>query len=105
MESSDFEIQMIDREFGLVEKNRLIVSTSLKLLSIDNIDVTHESEDAVEYSVDAVLSIAYAFTGGGSTQENISVTIVIERKFDEFFSVEDAYRPDYVEETSDESEV
>lgn len=105
LESSEFEVQMIDTNFGLIEKNRLIVSTSLKLLSIDNIAVNQESEDSVEYLVDVVLLITYAFTGGGSTQEHISVTIIIESKYEEGFFVEDAYRSDYFEETTDESEV
>lgn len=104
LKSSDFEIQMIDRDFGLVEKNRLISSTSLKLLSIDNITISHQTDDSVEYLVDAILSVAYTFIGGGSTQENINITIVIESEADISFIIEDAYKPDYVEETSNESE-
>ena len=104
LKSSDFEIQMIDRDFGLVEKNRLISSTSLKLLSIDNITISHQTDDSVEYLVDVILSVAYTFIGGGSTQENMNITIVIESEADISFIVEDAYKPDYVEETSNESE-
>lgn len=104
LKSSDFEMQMIDRDFGLIEKNRLISSTSLKLLSIDNITISHQTDDSVEYLVDAILSVAYTFIGGGSTQENMNITIVIESEADISFIVEDAYKPDYVEETSNESE-
>ena len=104
LKSSDFEMQMIDRDFGLIEKNRLISSTSLKLLSIDNINISHQTDDSVEYLVDVILSVAYIFIGGGSTQENMNITIVIESESDISFIVEDAYKPDYVEETSNESE-
>jgi len=108
LESPDFEIQMIDRDYGLVEKNRLITSTSLKLLSIDNVAVIQETEDTVEYSVDATLKIAYFFKGGSSIQENVEVTIIIENDFEELFFVEDAYKSDSsdsAEETVEESEV
>lgn len=108
LESPDFEIQMIDRDFGLVEKNRLIASTSLKLLSIDNIAVIQETEDTMEYSVDVTLEIGYAFKGGSSIHESVDVTIIIESKYNEAFFVEDAYKSDSsdsVEEIAEESEV
>ena len=108
LESPDFEIQMIDRDYGLVEKNRLITSTSLKLLSIDNIAVIQETEDTVEYSVDVTLKIAYSFKGGSSIQEKVEVTILIKNDFEEVFFVEDAYKSDSSdsdEETVEESEV
>ena len=76
----------------------------MKLFSIDNITISHQTDDSVEYLVDAILSVAYTFIGGGSTQENINITIVIESESDISFTVEDAYKPDYVKETSNESE-
>lgn len=108
LKSSDFEIQMIDRNFGLVEKNRLIASTSLKLSSIDSIAVIQETEDAVDYSVDVTLEIGYAFKGGSSINESIEATIVVESKFEEVFFVEDAYKLEYsdsADEIAEESEV
>lgn len=57
----------------MIEKNRLISSTSLKLLSIDNITISHQTDDSVEYLVEAILSVAYTFIGGGSTQENMNI--------------------------------
>lgn len=106
--SSDFEIQMIDRDFGLVEKNRLIASTTLKLLSIDNIAVIQETADAVDYSVDVTLDIGYAFKGGSSIHESIEATIIVENQYEEAFFVEDAYKSDSsdsAEKTAEEIEV
>lgn len=104
LESPDFEIQMIDRDYGLIEKNRLILSTHIKLLSYNNIFVISESENMVEYNVEATLEIGYSFKGGGSIKENIDVTILVEYILDELYSVEEAYRSDVSDTTEDESE-
>lgn len=103
LESPDFEIQMIDRDYGLVEKNRLITSTSLKLINYDNISVVNESDNSIDYSVDATLEVSYTFKGGGSIKETIDVTVSVECVLEEYYSVEDAYRTD-IEESTDNSE-
>lgn len=104
LESSDFEIQMIDRDYGLIEKNRLISNTYLKLLSYDNISVISESENTVEYNVDATLEIGYTFKGGGIIKENIDVIILVEYILGELYSVEDVYRSDVSDTTESEGE-
>lgn len=92
LESSDFEIQMIERDYGLIEKSRLISSTYLKLLSYDNISVVAESENIIKYSIDTTLEIGYTFKGGGAINENIDVTILVRYNVDKLYSVEDVYR-------------
>lgn len=102
--SPDFEIQMIDRDYGLVEKNRLITSTSLKLISYDNISVVNESDNSIDYSAEVTLEVSYRFKGGGSIKETIDVTVSVESILGEYYSVEDAYRTNIEELTGNMEE-
>lgn len=103
LESPDFEIQMIERDYGLIEKNRLISSTYVKLLSYNNISVINESENTVEYNVDATLEIGYSFKGSVSVKEKIDIVIIVECILGEIYSIEDAYRSDVADASEDES--
>ena len=95
---------MIDRDYGLVEKSRLITSTSLILINYDNISVVNESENSIDYSVDVTLEVSYTFKGGGSIKETIDVTVIVENVLGEFYSVEDAYRTDIEDFTDNDEE-
>ena len=101
LNSGDFTIQIIDRDFGIVEKGRLISTTIVKLTSIDNIECTMQSEDSKEYYVDIILYIEYQFKDGGKTSEIINATVRVETFDDIVYSIEDIYITD---ETEDESE-
>lgn len=90
--SGDFIIQLIDLDFGIVEKSRLINSTSMYLIRYDNVYVSDEVENATQYSFDATLKIQYTFCDGASTEEIIDVHIEVEYPFDEIFRVVDVYR-------------
>lgn len=104
LESPDFEVQMIDRDYGLVEKSRLITSTSLNLINYDNISIVNESENSIDYSVDVTLEVSYTLKGGGSIKETIDVTVIVENVLGEFYSVEDAYRTDIEDFTDNDEE-
>ena len=105
LQSPDFEIQMIDRDYGLVEKSRLITETCLKLKNYDNINIINESEQSIDYSVDVTLEISYKFKGGGTIKETVDVTVIVENILGEYYSVEDAFRTDdeYSTDNSEES--
>lgn len=94
LNSADFLFQIINQDFGLVEKGRLISSTSAHLISIDNIEQSNKNEYTEDYYVDVVLRIDYVLKDGGCTSETINVTLCIESIDDSFYSVEDAYRTD-----------
>ena len=51
LNSGDFLIQIIDRDFGLVEKGRLITSTVAHLISIDNIEALNSDENTIKYYI------------------------------------------------------
>ena len=80
---------MIDRNFGLVEKGRLITSTTAHMISIDNLN---SDENAIEYYIEAVLQFIYELKDGGKTQDTINVGINVKMLDDATYSVEDAYR-------------
>ncbi len=103
LNSADFQAQMIDRDFGVEEKNRLIESATFHLLSYDNIEVIGEDENNTRYMVDARLKVGYTFKGGTSIDEEIDVRIEISCLVDEIYSVEDMYKL-YDEEDGDECE-
>ena len=103
LKSPDFEIQMIDRDYGLVEKSRLITETYLKLNNYDNINIINESEQSIDYSVDVTLEISYKFKGGGTITETIDATVIVENILGEFYSVEDVFRTD-IEDSAENSE-
>ena len=102
LNSGDFSLQIIERDFGLVEKGRLITSTTAHLISIDNIESLNSDENAIEYYIEAVLQFIYELKDGGKTQDTINVGINVKMLDDATYSVEDAYRTDE-DETERES--
>lgn len=94
LNSEDFLVQIIDRDFGLVEKGRLITSTAAHLISIDNIESLDSDENTTEYYIEAVLQFVYELKDGGKTQETINAGIEVKVIDDAIYSVEDAYRID-----------
>lgn len=94
LNSEDFLVQIIDRDFGLVEKGRLITSTAAHLISIDNIESLDSDENTTEYYIEAVLQFVYELKDGGKTQETINAGIEVKVMDDAIYSVEDAYRID-----------
>ena len=102
LNSGDFSVQIIERDFGLVEKGRLITSTTAHLISIDNIESLNSDENAIEYYIEAALQIIYELKDGGKTQDTINVGIDVKMLDDATYSVEDVYRTDE-DETESES--
>ena len=102
LNSGDFSEQIIDRNFGLVEKGRLITSTKAHLISIDNIESLNSDENGIEYYIEAALQFIYELKDGGKTQDTINVGIDVKMLDDATYSVEAAYRTDE-DETESES--
>lgn len=102
LNSGDFSAQIIERDFGLVEKGRLITSTTAHLISIDNIESLNSDENSIEYYIEAALQFIYELKDGGKTQDTINVGINVKMLDDATYSVEDAYRTDE-DETESES--
>ena len=102
LNSGDFSEQIIERDFGLVEKGRLITSTTAHLISIDNIESLNSDENSIEYYIEAALQFIYELKDGGKTQDTINVGINVKMLDDATYSVEDAYRTDE-DETESES--
>lgn len=99
--SGDFTIQLIECDFGLVEKNRLIKSTSMHLLRYENLQAYDEKENVIRYSFEAVLNITYSYKDGASTEEKVAVHVEAEYILGEVFNIEDVYR---INEYDSESE-
>lgn len=104
LESGDCTIQLIEQDFGLIEKSRIITSTSVKVIDYDNIQATSVTEEINRYSVDASLEVTYSFKSEMLVSEIIEVNMEVESFDDTVFSVEDVYRTDEVE-MLEESEV
>lgn len=100
LNSADFSIQIIDLDFGLAEKSRLISSTTANLKSIDSIECTNISEDSKEYYIEAVLEMDYTLKDSSNISDAINVGIMVDSYDDTVFSVSDIYRLD--EEESEE---
>ena len=94
LNSGDFLVQIIDLDFGLVEKGRLISSTAAHLISIDNIECLTSNEESKEYYIETVLQFEYKLKDGGTTTETINTGIRVEVFDNAVYSVEDAYRID-----------
>ncbi len=103
LESGDCTIQLVERDFGLIEKSRIITEIIVKVLDYDNIQVTSVTEEINRYSVDASLEVTYSFKSEIIVSETIEVNMEVESFDDTVFSVEDVYRTDEVE-VSEESE-
>lgn len=102
LKSGDFLIQIINRDLGLVEKGRLISSSTAHLISIDNIECLNIDEDSKKYYVEIVLQIKYDLKDGGETSETVNAGIYVEVYDDSVYSIEDAYR---IDENEAESEI
>ena len=94
LKSGDFLVQIIDRDFGLVEKSRLITSTTARLISVDNIECLNSEEIAKECYIEVALQFVYELKDGGKTAETINVGIEVTGLDDTIYSVENAYRVD-----------
>lgn len=102
LNSADFLVQIIDRDFDIVEKGRLITSVVVHLISVDNIECLNSDGDLEEYYIEAVLQFEYELKDGGKTQETINAAIEVKGLDGVVYSIEDAYRIDE-EETESES--
>lgn len=102
LNSGDFLVQIIDRDFGLVEEGRLISSKIAHLVSVDNIECVNADEDSSEYYIEVGLQIEYDLKDGGKTSEDMNVGMQVKSFDESIFSIEDAYR---VDENDDESEI
>lgn len=91
LQTSDFLIQMIDRDFGLVEKSRLVMDSTVQLLSFDNIQIISQSDEKTEYSIDAVLELTYTLKDGARIKESINACIAVSNMFNEVFTVDNVY--------------
>ncbi len=94
LNSNDFSSQIIERNFGLVEKGRLITSSSAHLISVDSIENLTSNDDSNKFYVEIVLQIKYELKDGGKTSEIFNVGIRVEAFDDNVYSIEDAYRMD-----------
>ena len=96
LNSGDFLVQIIDRDFGLAEHGRLITSITAHLISIDSID-SFESlkldENAIEYYIEVALQFVYELKYGVKTQETINAGIEV-KVIEDVYSIEEAYRID-----------
>ena len=93
LHSGDFLIQVIDRDFGLVEKSRLITSSTVKLIDFDNIQINNQTEDETEYSIDVNLELSYTLKDGLTTKENIDVYMIVTCGLDNIYAVKDVCMP------------
>ena len=94
-------VQIIDRDFDIVEKGRLITSTAAHLINIDNIEALNSDENAIEYYIEVTLQFVYELKDGGKTQETINASIDVKEIDDAGYLVVDAYR---INEDGTESE-
>lgn len=94
LNSGDFLVQIIDRDFGLVEKGRLISSTTAHLISVDSIEKLTSSDYSEEYYIEIVLRLEYELKDGGKTSETFNVSIRVKSFDDTVYSIEEAYRTD-----------
>ena len=76
-QSSDFEDQAIAHSDGLIEKSRLIDSSSVKLLSVESIEISDQTDDYTEYSVEATIELTYLLKNQSQFKENVNVTVMV----------------------------
>lgn len=95
-------MQIIERDFGLVERGRLITPITAHLISIDNIETLNSDENGIEYYIEVALQFIYELKNGGKIQDTINVGIDVKMLDDATYSVEAAYRTDE-DETESES--
>lgn len=91
LESGDFLIQVIERDYGVVEKGRLIISTGMHLIDYDNIECIEDTDSVQKYKLDATLKAEYILKDGASTSEQLKVQIIVECLDDGIFTVKDVF--------------
>lgn len=92
IESSNFIVQLIDRDFGLVENTHLITQKIMHLINYDNIQLNYESSDIKEYAMEAILEIEYTLINKLVIKSKMGVNISIECLQDEIYSVKDVHQ-------------
>lgn len=94
LQTDDFLVQLIDRDYDLVDKSRLIIDSAVNLISFDNIQIINQTDDNTDYSIDVVLELAYTLKDGSNIKENINVIITVSHMLNEVFTVEDVFMSD-----------
>lgn len=94
LQSSDFQDQVLDYRNGLLEQSRWIDSSPVRLLSLENIEVSNQTDDYTEYSVDAAIELTYILKNKSQFKEKLDVTIIVSCAFDKIFFVEDICKAD-----------
>lgn len=94
LNSENFLAQIIDQDFGIVEKGRLINSTTAHLISIENIESLDSDDDESAYYIESILQFVYELKDGVKTQETLNVGICSKRIYGDIYSIEYAYRID-----------
>lgn len=104
LRSGDFLVQIIDRDYGLVENSRLINDSEIHLITFDNIQITNQTDDVTDYSIDTVLEIEYTLKDGSNIKERLNVILSVSHMLNEVFTIEDVYRSDETETNDDAME-
>lgn len=91
LQTDAFFKQLNDHDFGLSEKSRLVLGRTLHLISYENIQITNQTDDKIEYSIDATLELTYTIKDGTEIKEHIGVCIIVANLIDERFFVEDVF--------------
>ena len=104
LQSGDFLVQIIDRDYGLVENSRLINDSEIHLITFDNIQITNQTDDVTDYSIDTVLEIEYTLKDGSNIKERLNVILSVSHMLNEVFTIEDVYRSDETETDDDAME-
>lgn len=94
LQSGDFLVQVIDLDYGLVDKSRLITDTIINLISFDNIQIINQTDDNTDYSLDAVLELGYTLKDNTNIKEIVNVSITVSHRLNEVFVVDDVYMSD-----------
>ncbi len=103
LNSEDFISEISQPRFKIAEKSRLVVSSSISLSNIGDIELIDEDEkDRCEYSVDVTLDVLYEFKNGERVSETINVNIQVDSIGKTAFYIQNAYSADDVEDESEE---
>ena len=88
----------------MIEKSRLITGNAVHLIDFDNIQIINQTDDSTDYSIDAVLELAYTLKDGSELKESVNVSIVVSHMLNEVFTVEDVYMSDEMVSENDAGE-
>ena len=88
MESPDFVVQLIDRDYGLIPQSTLVAETIFKLVDYELPTLLDSKDQTIKYSMPATLDITYILKDRTTIQKVVLVNVIVCETSEDEYAIE-----------------